>query len=88
MSAPAAARISWPLALRATSFAITFAVVAVEAVMAFLPIAIGLWFFGVAFATVVDAGAIFTAIVALAIAVPSHLKPARLDRRAFKENAA
>jgi hypothetical protein len=88
MTADTASRISWPPALRAKSFAITLAVVTVEAIMAFLPIAIGLWFFGVVFATVVEAGAIFTATLALAIAIPSHLKPARLDRRAFKENAA
>jgi hypothetical protein len=88
MTTRATRHISWPPALRAMSFAITLAVVSLESMMAFLPIAIGLWFFGVASATVIETGAIFTVIVALAIAISSHLKPTRLDRRAFKENAA
>jgi hypothetical protein len=71
------------------SFAITLGVVAVEAAMAFLPTALALWFFDVAtVASLIESCAVFAAIVALAIAIPSHLKPPRLDRRAFKENAA
>ncbi len=81
--------LAWPIRLRATSFAITCAVVVVESVMASIPIALALWLFNVATApTLIVSCAILAAIVALAIAIPSHLKPARLDRRALKENAA
>ncbi len=80
--------ISWPIGLRAMSFAITLGVVLVESVMGSLPIALALWFFGVATVpTLIESFALLAAIVALAIAISSHLKPTRLDRRALKENA-
>ena len=76
-------QISWPIGLRTMSFAITCAVVLVESVMASLPIALALRFFGVATAaTLIESCAILAAIVALGIAIPSHVKPTRLDRRA------
>ncbi len=81
--------ISWPPRLRAFSFAITCGVVAVESVMTSIPIAFALWFFDVASVTALaEIFGVIGVVVTLAIAVPSHLKPARLDRRALKENAA
>jgi hypothetical protein len=67
---------SWPIKLRAMSFAITVGVTLVESVMGSAAIALVLWSFGVATArTLLEMSAVVSAIVSLSISLYSHLRP-------------
>jgi hypothetical protein len=65
---------SWPIRLRAMSFAITIGVTLLESVLASVAIALTLWSFGVASArTLLEIFAIVSAITSLSISIYSHL---------------
>ena len=65
---------SWPIRLRAMSFAITIGVTIVESVMGSAAIALMLWSFGVASArTLLEISAVVSAITSLSISIYSHL---------------
>jgi len=67
---------SWPIRLRAISFAITIGVTLVESVMGSVAIALMLWSFGVASArALLEMSAVVSAITSLAISIYSHLRP-------------
>ena len=67
---------SWPIRLRAMSFAITVGVTLLESVMGSALIALMLWSFGVASArTLLEIFAVVSAIISLSISIYSHLRP-------------
>jgi hypothetical protein len=75
---------SWPIRLRAMSFAITIAVVTAEVAALGLPVAALIWLAGIASAFRAVAVAIGIAIAyGLAIAIYTHLSPVRIRRRAL-----
>jgi hypothetical protein len=75
---------SWPLRLRAMSFAITVAVVAVEVAIVALPLAAVMWFAGFTSARMSLAGAVAVALgYSMAIAIYTHLSPMGIRRRAL-----
>jgi hypothetical protein len=74
---------SWPIKLRAMSFAVTMGVTITESVMGALPIAIVLWYFDLANTrTIVEAISVVVAVVSLSISIYSHVRPAPLRRQA------
>jgi hypothetical protein len=75
---------SWPIRLRATSFAITIAVVTAEVAVFALPVAALVWLAGLASARDAAAVAIAPALAyGLAIATYTHLSPPGIRRRAL-----
>jgi hypothetical protein len=65
---------SWPIRLRAMSFAITVGVTMLESVLASAAIALMLWYFGVASArTLLEVFAIVSTLTSLSISIYSHL---------------
>jgi hypothetical protein len=67
---------SWPIRLRAMSFAITIGVTLLESVMGSAAIALMLWSFGVASArTLLEIFAVVSAFISLSISIYSHLWP-------------
>lgn len=80
---------SWPIKLRAMSFAVTMGVTITESVMGALPIAIVLWYFNLARAeTILEASVVVIAVASLSISIYSHVRPAPLRRRATSGDAA
>lgn len=73
----------WPLRLRALSFVITIAVVALEALLVALPIAIVLWLCGAATVRALEIAVVIALGWGLSIAVYSHISPFGLPRRIF-----
>ena len=79
---------SWPVRLRATSFAITIGVTFVESVMGSAAIALMLWSFGVASArTLFEISVVVSAITSLSISIYSHLRPPILSAAVKRGNA-
>jgi hypothetical protein len=79
---------SWPIKLRATSFAITIGVTLLESVMGSAAIALMLWCFGVASApTLLEIFVIVSVITSLSISVYSHLRPPILSAAVKRGNA-
>jgi hypothetical protein len=75
---------SWPIRLRAMSFAITIAVVTSEVAAFALPVAALVWLVGFASASRAAVVAIGIALAyALAIAMYTHLSPLGIRRRAL-----
>jgi len=74
---------AWPPKLRAMSFAITCAVVALEAALVAFPIAIVGWLFGAAANRALAIALVVSLGWGLAIAVYSHISPVGLPRRIF-----
>lgn len=75
---------SWPIRMRATSFAITFASVTVEVAMVTLPLAAIAWACGLATAAHACQVALAVALgYAAAIAIYTHLSPLGIRRRAL-----
>jgi len=73
---------SWPLKLRAMSFAVTMGVTLTESVMGAIPIGLMLWFFNVmSTARIFELLAVLAAIVSLSISVYSHVRPTPFLRR-------
>ena len=67
---------SWPIKLRAMSFAITIGVTLLESVVGSVAIALILWSFGVASArTLLEIFVVVSAIISLSISIYSHLRP-------------
>jgi hypothetical protein len=76
-------KMSWPIKLRALSFAVTMAVTITESVMGSIPVAFALWYFGIASGrTVVEGVVVAVAAVSLSISIYSHARPAQFPRRA------
>ena len=79
---------SWPVKLRAMSFAITIGVILLESVMGSAAIALMLWSFGVANArTLLEISAAVSAITSLSISIYSHLRPPILSAAVRRGNA-
>jgi len=77
---------SWPIKLRAMSFAVTMGVTITETVMGSTPIAIALWYFDIAsIRTILEAIVVVVAAVSLSISIYSHVRPAQFPRRASGE---
>lgn len=73
---------SWPVRLRALSFTIGMGVVMTEVAVVAIPVGFVIWLFGAASVWRIAAVAIVIAFaVALAVIVPTHLRPARIARR-------
>ena len=80
---------SWPIKLRAISFAATVGVTLTESVMGATPIGLALWYFNVAStAKIFEFLALLVASVSLSISIYSHVRPARYPPRAHTEDAA
>ncbi len=79
---------SWPIKLRALSFAVTMAVTVTESVMGSIPIGLALWYFDVAGKrTILEVLAALVAAISLSISIYSHVRPARLPRRMMQGGA-
>lgn len=79
---------SWPIRLRAMSFAITVGVTLLESMMGSAAIALMLWSFGIASArTLVEIFTVVSAIISLSISTYSHLRPANLSAAVRGGNA-
>ena len=74
---------SWPIKLRALSFAVTMGVTITESVMGSIPIALALWYFDLASRrTILEAVVVVVAAVSLTISIYSHARPAQFPRSA------
>ncbi len=74
---------SWPIRLRAMSFAVTMGVTITESVMGSMPIALALWYFNIASGrTILEAVVVVVAAVAVSISIYSPLRPPQFPRRA------
>ena len=81
-------QMSWPLKLRAMSFAVTMGVTITESVMGSVPIALALWYFDIAsIRTILEVIVVIVAAVSLSISIYSHVRPADFPRRASGEGA-
>ena len=79
---------SWPIKLRAMSFAVTMGVTITESMMGSLPIALALWYFNVASSkTIVELIVAVVAAISLSISIYSHVRPADFPRRTSREGA-
>ena len=79
---------SWPLKLRAMSFAVTMGVTITESAMGSVPIALALWYFDIAsIRTILEVFVVIVAAVSLSISIYSHVRPADFPRRASGEGA-
>jgi uncharacterized membrane protein len=74
---------SWPIKLRALSFAVTMGVTITESVMGSVPVAFALWYFDIANGrTVVEGVIVVVAVISLSISIYSHARPAQFPQRA------
>ncbi len=79
---------SWPIKLRAISFAVTIGVTLMESAMAAIPIGLALRYFNVAStARIFEFLLLLMASVSLSISIYSHVRPPRYPRRAHTEDA-
>jgi hypothetical protein len=78
--------ISWPIKLRAMSFAVTMGVTITESLMGSIPLALMLWYFGASGRTIVEVIVLLVAAVSLSISIYSHVRPAHFPRRAPGES--
>lgn len=79
---------SWPIKLRALSFAVTMGVTVTESIMGAIPIGLALWYFHIAsMRTTLEALAVLVAAVSLSISIYSHVIPARYPRNLDREGA-
>ena len=70
---------SWPIKLRAMSFAVTMGVTLTESVMGAIPIGLMLWYFNVMSpARIFELLAVIAATVSLSISIYSHIRPTQL----------
>ena len=80
---------SWPVKLRALSFAVTMGVTITESVMGLIPIGLALWYFDLAsIRTILIALGILVAAISLSISIYSHVRPSRLPRSMVQRGAA
>jgi hypothetical protein len=74
---------SWPIKLRALSFAVTMGVTITESVMGSIPVAFALWYFDIASGrTVLQGAVVVVAVISFSISIYSHVRPADFPRRA------
>ncbi len=74
---------SWPIKLRAISFAVTIGVTLMESATAAIPIGLALRYFNVAStARIFEFLLLLMASVSLSISIYSHVRPVRFPRRA------
>ena len=74
---------SWPIKLRAMSFAVTMGVTITESIVGSIPIALVLWYFDIASSrTILEIIVVVVAAVSLSISIYSHVRPAHFPRRA------
>jgi hypothetical protein len=79
---------SWPIRLRAMSFAVTMGVTITESVIGSVPIALALWYFDIASTkTIVEVIVVIIAAISLSISIYSHVRPADFPRRTSGEGA-
>jgi hypothetical protein len=79
---------SWPIQLRAISFAVTMGVTLVESAMGAIPIGLLLWFFRVASGTtILEFLAVLVVTVSLSISIYSHVRPTPFRPRANAQGA-
>jgi len=77
---------SWPIKLRAMSFAVTMGVTITESIVGSTPIALVLWYFHIASSrTILEILVVVVAAVSLSISIYSHVRPAHFPRRASEE---
>lgn len=80
---------SWPIELRAMSFAITIGVTLLESVIGSAAIALTLWYFDVASPrTLLEVFAVVVAVTSLSISIYSHLRPPILSSGLIKRGNA
>ncbi|HZC45166.1 MAG TPA: hypothetical protein VE243_01750 [Candidatus Acidoferrum sp.] len=80
---------SWPIKLRAMSFAVTMGVTLTESIMGSIPIGLALWYFHVAsFDKILEFLALLEATISLSISIYSHVLPAKYPRSIQKGGAA
>jgi hypothetical protein len=80
---------SWPMKLRAMSFAVTMGVTLVESLMAAIPIGFALWYFDVAStARILELMTVLVVIISLSISVYSHVRPTPIRRGTPTRGAA
>jgi hypothetical protein len=80
---------SWPIKLRALSFAVTMGVTITESVMGSIPIGLALWYFDVASVrTILVVLGAAVAAISLSISGYSHLRPARLPSTMVRGGAS
>ena len=80
---------SWPMKLRAMSFAVTMGVTLTESVMAAIPIGVALWYFDAAStANIVKLMLALIITISLSISIYSHVRPTPLRRRTPTRGAA
>jgi hypothetical protein len=72
---------SWPIKLRAFSFAVTMGVTVTESVVGLIPVGLALWYFDIASVrTILIVLGVLVAAISLSISGYAHLRPARLPR--------
>ena len=80
---------SWPVKLRALSFAITMGVTITESIMGLIPIGLALWYSHLAsIRTIVMALGALVAAISLSISIYSHARPSQLPRSMVQRGAA
>jgi hypothetical protein len=80
---------SWPIKLRAMSFAVTMGVTLTESIMGAIPIGLALWYFNLASrATILESLAVLVAAISLSISIYSHVRPAPFLHRAHIKDAS
>ena len=73
---------SWPIKLRAMSFAVTMGATLTESVMGAIPIGLALWYFNVmSTVRIFKLLAVVAATVSLSISIYSHVRPTPFLRR-------
>jgi hypothetical protein len=79
---------SWPIKLRAMSFAVTMGVTLTESIMGSIPIGLALWYLHVASPTrILEFLAPLVAAVSLSISIYAHVRPAPYPRSIHREGA-
>jgi hypothetical protein len=79
---------SWPIKLRAMSFAVTMGVTLTESIMGSIPLGLALWYFRVASPTrILEILALLVAAVSLSISIYAHVRPAQYPRKVYREGA-
>jgi hypothetical protein len=80
---------SWPVKLRALSFAVTMGVTITESVMGSIPIGLALWYFDLAsIRTILIALGVLVVTISLSISIYSHVRPSPLPRSMVRGDAS
>jgi hypothetical protein len=80
---------SWPVKLRALSFAVTMGVTITESVMGLVPIGLALWYFDLAsIRTILITLGMLVVAISLSISIYSHARPSQLPSSMLRGGAA